>query len=140
MLPLRKEYSADTNIHFQNAMEGKKFTRGQQTSLGFCLLLVLFICLSCILLVCWNQQVNHIMVFIKRVYDSTIYPLSHELDPKEWRENYGEQDNQGIEVDDYSMMSAREKRTRRWMLDEKVYQARYQLNDVLSCPPQKCSS
>ncbi|KAL6219984.1 hypothetical protein ACLB2K_007742 [Fragaria x ananassa] len=49
MLPARKEYSADTNIHFQNTMEA----------------------------------VKHIMVFIKRVYDSTIYPLNQELDPEE---------------------------------------------------------
>ncbi|KAL6190551.1 hypothetical protein ACLB2K_036945 [Fragaria x ananassa] len=56
MLPPRKDYSADTNIQFQNAM----------------------------------GVVKHIMVFIKHVYDSIIYPLSQELDPEEWRENYGE--------------------------------------------------
>ncbi|KAL6209617.1 hypothetical protein ACLB2K_020557 [Fragaria x ananassa] len=42
MLPPKKEYSANTNIHFQNAM----------------------------------GVVKHIMVFIKCVYDSTIYPLN----------------------------------------------------------------
>ena len=83
---------------------------------------------------------KHIMVFVKRVYDSTIYSLSQDLDPEEWRENYGEQDNQWIEVDYYSMMSVEEKRTRRWMLDQNVYQARYQLIDVLSCPQQNKTS
>ncbi|KAL6213775.1 hypothetical protein ACLB2K_013217 [Fragaria x ananassa] len=81
-----------------------------------------------------EAAVKHIMVFIKRVYDSTIYHLSQDLDPEEWRENYGQQDSQGIEVDCYLMISAKEKRTRRWMLDQNVYQARYQLIDVLSCP------
>ena len=80
------------------------------------------------------------MVFIKRVYDSTKYRLSQGMDPEEWRENYDKQDNQGIVVDGYSMMSAEEKRTRRWMLDQNVYQAKYQLIDVLSFPQQKCSS
>ncbi|KAL6141696.1 hypothetical protein ACLB2K_059984 [Fragaria x ananassa] len=91
MLPPRKDYSTDTNIHFKNAM----------------------------------GVVKHIMVFVKRVYDSTIYPLSQELDPEEWRENYGEQDSQGIEVDGYLMTSVKEKRTRRGMLDQNIYQARY---------------
>ncbi|KAL6200292.1 hypothetical protein ACLB2K_030074 [Fragaria x ananassa] len=58
-----------------------------------------------------EAAVKHILVFIKRVYDSTIYPLSQDLDPEEWRENYGQQDSQGIEVDGYWMMSAEEKRT-----------------------------
>ncbi|KAL6228036.1 hypothetical protein ACLB2K_001990 [Fragaria x ananassa] len=84
--------------------------------------------------------VKHIMVFIKRVYDSTKYPLSQGLDPKEWRENYDKQDSQGIVVDSYSMMSAEEKRTRRWMLDQNVYQARYKLKDILSCPQQNKTS
>ncbi|KAL6195654.1 hypothetical protein ACLB2K_031272 [Fragaria x ananassa] len=76
-----------------------------------------------------EATVKHIMVFIKRVYDSTIYPLNQgELDPEEWRKN------QGIEVDGYSMMSVEEKRTRRWILDQNVYQERYQLIDVLFCP------
>ncbi|KAL6192154.1 hypothetical protein ACLB2K_038541 [Fragaria x ananassa] len=100
MLPPRKDYSADTNNHFQNA----------------------------------KAVVKHIMVFIKRVYDSTKYPLSQGLDPEEWRENYDKQDSQGIVVDGYSMISAEEKRTRRWMLDQNVYQARYKLKDILSCP------
>ncbi|KAL6145464.1 hypothetical protein ACLB2K_056151 [Fragaria x ananassa] len=52
MLPPRKDYSADTNNHFQNAKT-------------------------------MNQHVKHIMVFIKRVYDSTKYPLSQGLDPEE---------------------------------------------------------
>ncbi|KAL6145267.1 hypothetical protein ACLB2K_055955 [Fragaria x ananassa] len=59
MLPPRKDYSADTNNHFQNAM----------------------------------AVVKHIMVFIKRVYDSTKYPLSQGLDLEEWRENYNKQDS-----------------------------------------------
>ncbi|KAL6222676.1 hypothetical protein ACLB2K_006068 [Fragaria x ananassa] len=87
-----------------------------------------------------HHGVKHIIVFIKSVYDSTIYPLSQELNHEEWRENNGEQDNQGIEVDSYSMMSAEEKRPRRWMLDQNVYQARYQLIDVLSYPQKNCSS
>ena len=80
------------------------------------------------------------MVFIKRIYDSTKYPLSQGMDPEEWRENYSKQDSQGIVVDGYSMMSAEEKRTRRWMLDQNVYQARYKLTDILSCPQQKKTS
>ncbi|KAL6202367.1 hypothetical protein ACLB2K_026075 [Fragaria x ananassa] len=71
-----------------------------------------------------EAAVKHIMVFVKRVYDSTIYPLSQDLDLEEWRENYDKKDIQRIEVDGYSMMSAEKKRTRRWMLDQKVYQAR----------------
>ncbi|KAL6228372.1 hypothetical protein ACLB2K_002322 [Fragaria x ananassa] len=106
MLPPRKDYSADTNNHFQNAM----------------------------------AVVKHIMVFIKRVYDSIKYPLSQGLDLEEWRENYDKQNIQGIVVDGYSMMSAEEKRTKRWMLDQNVYQARYKLKDILSCPQQKKTS
>ncbi|KAL6228477.1 hypothetical protein ACLB2K_002427 [Fragaria x ananassa] len=87
-----------------------------------------------------EAAVKHIMVFIKRVYDSTKYPLSQGLDPEEWRENYDKQDSQGIVVDGYSMMSAEEKRTRRWMLDQNIYQARYKLKDILSCPQQNKTS
>ncbi|KAL6205260.1 hypothetical protein ACLB2K_022522 [Fragaria x ananassa] len=87
-----------------------------------------------------NGTVKHIMLFIKRVYDSTKYLLSQGLDPEEWRENYDKHDSKGIVVDGYSMMSAEEKRTRRWMLDQNVYQARYKLKDILSCPQQNKTS